>query len=359
MECSIIMPFCNEVPQCLFTIQSLIEELDGFCKYEILAIDNMSDQYINCQTDADYDGKTIKIGDHSRSFPVRQREFFHQKVFNKKLNMEVDRFIGTYFFKKGIVKYLQYDARQGHWQAKNYGIANSTGKYLFFIDAHCVMKRDSLRKMIQFLRDRPNEKIGGVHAYINYMLDSHSLEYKPQKKTFGYQFCSAQTVWQDLPNGKKRAVRRPEPYQVCVMSTCGMLTPRSAIEALGGWNKELGIYGGGESYINWKQSTCGWSHWIHPECECWHWAEKRGYSWNHTDFVRNSFIAAYCVGGDEFLNQQVELRCQKDRPEVIERLAADIRENCTDDMEFIRNNQIISFNDYIDYWTENPGSWVK
>lgn len=329
IECSVVIPFCNEVPQVLFTIQSLIEELDGFCKYEIIVIDNLSDNSMACVSG-------------ERKFPIRQRNFF--------MNPNTGHTIGTYFFRKGIVKYFTYDEKQSHWQAKNVGIRESSGKFVMFLDAHCVMKRDSVRKMIQFLRNPPEERIGGVHAYINYMLDSHSLEYKVQKKTFGYQFCSAQID----PVTKRR---RTKPYKVCVMSTCGMMCPRSTLDELGGWNREFGIYGGGESYMNWKQSTCGYHHWIHPEAECWHWAEKRGYSWNHTDFVRNSFIAAYCIGGEKFLTEQVEQRVKKDRPDVINRLADDVREKCKPDMEFIHSKQVESFEEYITRWEANPGTW--
>jgi glycosyltransferase involved in cell wall biosynthesis len=319
-ECSVIIPFCNEMPQVVFTIQSVIEELDGFCKYEILAIDNMSDDTVTCTA-----------GD--RTYPLRSRSFFSNHKGT----------ISTWFFRKKIIKYLKYDGKQGHWNAKNYGIENSSGKYIMFLDAHCIMKRDSIRKMIQFLRET-EEPVGGVHPYICYMLDSHRLEYKVQAKFFGYQFCSAQP-------GKT------EPYKVCVMSTCGMMSPRSVFDELGAWNSELGIYGGGESYINWKQSTCGYPHYIHPEAVCWHYADKRGYSWNHTDYVRNSFIAAYCVGGEKWLNQQVSLRKKKDKHEVIDRLRDDVIAKCKPEREFIKSRQTVTFDDYIDYWEKNPGVW--
>jgi len=323
-EISVIMPFCNEMPQVIFTVQSLVEELHGFCDYEIILIDNLSSDKMMCKTE-------------EREWPVRQRAFFsnHKGTIN------------TWLFRKKFIKYLQYDDKKGHWNAKNHGIVNSTGKYLFFLDAHCVMKRDSLRKMIRHARYLDTvEKWGGLHAYINYMLDSHRLEYKVQRKTFGYQFCSAQP-------GRK------EPYKVCVMSTCGMLSPRTVFDELGPWHPELGIYGGGESYINWKQSTCGYHHWIHQEAECWHYADKRGYAWNHGDFVRNSFIAAYVVGGDKFLEEQIILRKQKERHNVIDELAADVREKCGDEMRFIASKQVETFDQYISRWEANPGTWRR
>ena len=320
---SVIMPYCNEVPQVIFTVQALVEELHGFCDYEIILVDNLSDPIVTCKTE-------------TREWPVRSRNFLNGPKGP----------MNTWLFRQGFIKNLIFDDKKGHWNAKNYGIANSTGKYLFFLDAHCIMKRDSLRKMITFAEelDERKEKWGGIHAYINYMLDSHRLEYKVQRKTFSYQFCSAQPG-------------RTEPYKVCVMSTCGMLSPRSVFDTLGPWHPELGIYGGGESYINWKQSTCGYHHWIHNEAECWHYAEKRGYAWNQTDFVRNSFIAAYVVGGDQFLDEQVALRKQKEREGVIDELAQYVREKCKPERDFIETQQVETFEQYITRWEANPGTW--
>ena len=210
------------------------------------------------------------------------------------------------------------------------------------------MKRDSLRKMIEFLRDPPEEKIGGVHAYINYMLDSRCLEYRPQKdKFFGYQFCSSQVdpVTKGFPT---------KPYKVCIMSTCGMMCPRSVFHELGAWNPEHGIYSGGESYINLKQSTCGYHHWIHPGAQCWHWAEKRGYQYWHADFVRNEQIAAYVNGGDEALEFCVKGRGAS---QAVRDIAADVREKCRGEREFIAARQVETLEAYFDRWVKNPGVW--
>jgi len=358
-ELSVVIPFCNEMAQVALTIQSMVEELEGFCDYEIIAVDNRSDDSLLCtagQRAVPVHGKNFFLEGHEkfecyakpRSYPMEQRNFFRRPDSGK--------ILGTYLFRQGKIKYVIYDDKLSHWNAKNCGIANSTGKYLFFLDAHCIMKRDSVRKMVEFLRNPPEEKIGGVHAYINYMLDSNCLEYRPQEKFFGYQFCSHQRDI-EVVNGKRVAKFKTTPYKVCVMSTCGMMCPRTTIEELGAWNPELGIYGGGESYINWKQSTCGYPHWIHPDAWCWHFADKRGYSWNHTDYVRNSFIAAYCVGDEKWLNQQVELRSKKDRPAIVEQIAEDVRMTCAADRQFIASKQTQTFDEYIEYWLKHPGIW--
>ena len=393
VELSVIVPFCNEAPAVQFTAQGLVGELDGFCEYEILLIDNMSDDWMDCTVKNE---RMPLMNGNPRTFPVRQRAFF----FGPKGSKREGQTINTMFFRKGIMRYFRHDTKQGHWGAKNVGIKNARGKFLFFVDAHTLMSPGSLRKMVAFLRDPPEEKIGGVHAYINYILDSRSLEYKPQKdKFFGYQFCTHQSEEyfvnstgevdvsdeirfttraldqnQDVntvhplvkphvhdgkvvihPSWPKRKLRFPtKPYKVCVMSTCGMMCPRTVIDELGPWHPEFGIYCGGEGYMNFKQSTCGYHHWIHPEAICWHWAEKRGYIWNHRDYVRNEQIAAYVCGGERALQFCVEGRGGND---ALKELAQDVRTVCREEREMIASKQVEDLEAYFDRWVANPGVW--
>ena len=141
-EVSVIIPFCNEGQNIVFTAQSVNEELDGFCKYEIILIDNQSDWHIDCSVKNE---RMPLMNGKERPYPIRSRAFFQAPPGSKRDGS----IISTMFFRKGIMKYLQYDVKQGHWNAKNHGIRNSKGKYLFFLDAHCIMNRDGLRHMIQ------------------------------------------------------------------------------------------------------------------------------------------------------------------------------------------------------------------
>ena len=131
MECSVIIPFCNEGSNVVFTIQSIIEELDGFCRYEVIVIDNQSDWFIECSVKNEH--MPLMEG-QERPYTMRSRAFFMGPPGSKNEGAT----IGTMYFRKGIVKYVQYDDKQGHWNAKNKGIEVSTGKYLFFLDAASV-----------------------------------------------------------------------------------------------------------------------------------------------------------------------------------------------------------------------------
>lgn len=346
-EVSVIVPFANEGQNVVFTAQAINEELAGWCKYEIILIDNQSDWYINCSVKNE---KMPLMEGKERPYTIRSRAFFQGPPGSK----NDGSLISTMFFRKGIMKYLQYDKKQGHWNAKNHGIMNSRGKYLLFLDAHCIPNRDGIRHLVEFLRNPPEEKIGGVHMYINYMLDSRSLEYRPQRdKFFGYQFCTHQQE-EYFENGQRKLRFPTKPYKVAVMSTCGMMCPRTTIEELGPWHPEFGIYCGGEGYMNFKQSTCGFHHWIHPKSICWHWAEKRGYQYWHSDFVRNEFIAAYINGGERALQYCVDGRGGS---AAVRAIADDVREKCREEHEYIKSLQVETLENYFSRWVAKPGVW--
>jgi hypothetical protein len=69
-EVSVILPFANEAQNVVFTAQSVNEELHGFCKYEIILIDNQSDWYIDCSVKNEH--MTLMEG-RERPYPIRSR----------------------------------------------------------------------------------------------------------------------------------------------------------------------------------------------------------------------------------------------------------------------------------------------
>lgn len=105
VELSVIVPFVGEYPQVAFTAQSVLNELRGKVDFELIMIDNW------CKEVEAQNRVQDKGSNYMKSIAL--------------INPEM--------------KVLSYDKKLSHWQSKNLGVANSTGKFLWFCDAHCVV----------------------------------------------------------------------------------------------------------------------------------------------------------------------------------------------------------------------------
>ena len=302
MKLSVIIPYCNEYPQIIFTVQNIMTELEGI-DAEVITISNKGNIPFTTK-----DGTIIP-------------DYGFWKLQNSS------------YAKTGKLKNIRYDDKQGHWGAKNAGIKLATGKRLLFIDSHCVVSKNAILDMM----NTPCE--GSLHMQIHYMLDTKPLIYSARPESMHYTFAGC-------PSGKT------SPFQVPVMSTCGMMIERKTLDHIGKWNPELGIYGGGENYMMYKLGTCGYPIQIHHTAALYHYAEKRGYSWNYDDHVRNQFIAAYCVGGEEWLQVLAEERkIKKNSNKVrIDEIADDVRAKCQEDRDYIKSIQKYTIAEYFKMW---------
>lgn len=294
MDCSAVVAACNEYPKSLFTVQSIVEELSNNFTFEVIVVDNLS-------TDS-----------------------------------------GPEFFKSNRhpnVRYFEYKDSRSHWQAKNLGIEKSRGRNLFFIDAHCLMGKDSLGRMITFL-DENQGQVGGVHMLHRTMLMQKSFEHRAKRK-FIFDWRTAQ---------KDKTV----PYEVFCMSTCGMMTPKKVFDELGGWNKNLDGNWGGESYINFKHGTCGFPHFIDPATHYVHYRQAHKYKFSYYEGHRNQMIAAYVNGGDEWLERYLSNFCsdkhRKKAPGILKRHAEEVAVSCKDDREFVASRQKETLSAYFERW---------
>jgi glycosyltransferase involved in cell wall biosynthesis len=300
---SVIIPYVNEYPNIAFTVQNLVEELKGI-DAEIITVANRSCQMNPKQPDVPDWG-------------------FYKLTCSP-------------YVKQGILKNIKYDTKLSHWNAKNAGIDVAEGERLLFLDAHTIIEQGSIRNMLE----TPIE--GTLNMQVCYMLDPHRLIYKTCESEMGYRFTYA-------PAGQT------QPYRVPVMSTCGMMIEKKTLLDLGRWHKELGIYGGGENYMMYKLATCGYPIMIHPKATVFHYSGDfigRGYSWNYTDYVRNQFIAAYCVGDEEWLQKLLEERKAKPHSNKarLDELANEVRQVCKEDREFIKSKQKCTMTEYFEKW---------
>lgn len=260
---SVIIPFAQEHPQIAFTVQSIYCELRDKCDFEIIVIDNHCEEL---QAQLDLKGeKRDKGGEYMSALANEYRPW---------------------------LKYMTYDRKLSHWQAKNAGVAASDGEFFWFCDSHCIVSPGSLIDMFNYYKVHHKELQGTMHLPLSYMLERPGLEliYKlvvnPYRGEVHYSFT--------------RYKEATMPYEVPCMSTCGMLMSREIYDELGGWPTELGIYGGGEHFINFTAAVLGLSINIFPTKPLFHYAAPRGYHWNYADYHRNRCIATYIFAGEEW-----------------------------------------------------------
>ena len=289
---SVIIPYVNEYPQNVFTVASIHESLINI-DHEIIVINNTG-------TDKGY-------------------EYFNAHASGQKW-----------------LTSLNYPDKLSHWQAKNYGVSKSDGDVLFFCDAHCIVGANSLESMYDYYRKNKDELHGTIHLPLSYtILEWRKLIYKlvanAEEGTAHYTFSSFR--------------ESPEPYEVPCMSTCGMMITRDIYNSLGGWPIELGIYGGGENFINFSLAVMGMKKWIYPNGILRHHGEKRGYSWNYGDYHRNRMIATYCFGGKDWLNRYAKTMSSK--IPNIDKVTQDIIEKVTSHRLLIKKQQTCTIDDWL------------
>jgi hypothetical protein len=128
------------------------------------------------------------------------------------------------------------------------------------------------------------------------------------------------------------------------MSTCGMMISRQIYDKLGGWPKELGIYGGGENFINFTLGTFDMKKWIYPTEPLFHHGDSRDYYWNYDDHVKNKMIAIYLYGGQELVRRFSQNT--KGRPEVLSKFCEDVIAKCEKHRKHIKQNQVMTINQW-------------
>jgi len=300
---SVIIPFVNEYPQIMFTIRNIAEELRDRTDFEIIAVNNYCDEV-------------------------------------KAQNREEDKGgVSIYACQKGHpwLRYHRYEKKLSHWNAKRVGVENATGDYLFFVDGHCIIGRDSLYDAFTYYVEHEEEVHGTIHLPLTYkILEWHRLIYK---------LVNHGPVWDYSFTGYRD---NSAPYEVPVMSCCGVLMSRKVYEAVGGWPTELGIYGGGEHFLNFTLAVLGYKKWIMNGAWCCHHGEKRGYHYNYDDYIRNKILATYLFGGRRVCGEFVKVA--KGRPEVLQRMMHDVVVKANNHRQHIKRNQVMEIEEWGKKW---------
>ena len=338
-ELSIIIPFCIEFPQVMFTVNNLYCELmDEGIDFEIICIDNLCKEVLEQQI-AYYprpSGNELP--------PKEMLEIPGEKPFQIPRTARVRRkedagtaIMFSHQKNHSWLHTIKYDKKLSHWQAKNAGVQASTGKILWFCDAHCLVSKNALVKMFKYYKEYHEALNGTLHMPLSYMMDRPGgrLIYKLvddlERGIVHYSFT-----------GYREA---EEPYKVPCMSTCGMMMTRELYDQVGGWPVELGIYGGGENFMNFTLAVLGKIINIFPGLPLFHYAAKRGYNWNYTDFHRNRFISSFMYGGEDFARKYISY--VKGRPGVWDKIIKETLPLCRKHRDKITNAQVMTIEEWV------------
>lgn len=334
MNISVIVPFINEYPQVIFTLQSIAQALKNKCDFEVIAIDNYCAEFEE-QFEAGLKRVTDPFGN---DIPPVVKQWVEERRNRAKKGTASVKACERH---NPWLKYLNYDKKMSHWQAKNMGVANSEGEVLWFCDSHCVAPAYSVYEMFKVFTERLDYcQNGTMHLPLTYkILESRRLIYKLvfnwERAEIHYSF----TKYRDAT----------EPYEVPCMSTCGMMMTRELFDDLGGWPTELGIYGGGENFINFCLAVMGKRKWIYPGNPLYHHGDSRGYHWFYDDHVRNKCIAMYCYGGKDLTRRF--MNTTKGRPEALNNIYEDVISKCSSHRELIKSKQIMTIDKWAKGWT--------
>lgn len=206
-------------------------------------------------------------------------------VLNQASDEEYERLVAYWPFQEGHMKAIRYDETGSAWQARRAGVAAATGEQLLFLDSHVVIRPGTLVRALDYKRTFE----GVLHLAVNYWLNH------PHRTVFQYKW-QPEKFW-----GRwTREVPQEPTYNILMSGFCGLMMQRTVYDRVGGLHPQLGIYGGGEPYLDLKVQRYGYAIRCHPTLQLYHLTEKRGYSWNNDDLWRNFLLAASAVGGDKY-----------------------------------------------------------
>jgi hypothetical protein len=198
--------------------------------------------------------------------------------------------------------------------------------------------------MFNYFCEHREELDGTLHLPLTYqILESRVLIYKlrakVEKHTYHYSFTPFRPA--------------TEPYEVPCMSTCGMMMDRALYDELGGWPVELGIYGGGENFLNYSLSVIGKKKWIFPSPPLRHHGDRRGYNYEGKDYIRNRAIAHYIFGGQDVL--QEFMKHQRGSPRALHNMYINVMNTCEAHRELIKSKQVITIQEWVKQWRKEDG----
>jgi glycosyltransferase involved in cell wall biosynthesis len=345
-ELSVIIPYVNEWPQILFTIRSIAETLRGEgIDFEIIAVDNWCEEVEEQNRVAD------RGHDRMIDPDVKDSSYGLYKPGPPGVTLQLAKsHIYAMAKKHEWLKYIRYEDKLSHWNAKNVGVKASKGDFLWFMDSHVVLGKNA-SGMFKYYENEHKSLNGTMHLPWTYhILESQRQIYKlvtdPEKAIYHYSTLKYSTGGAGV-------------FEVPAMTTCGMLMSREIFDRLGGWPTELGIYGGGENFVNFSCAVMGLKKWVWPYSTIYHHGDRRGYNWNYDDYHRNRTIAVFMHSGRDAAHRYIRHNFKGSSPR---KLTIDFQETSLileDHRKKIRDQTVISLDSWVAGWQESSPKFCK
>ena len=305
MKLSIVISARSEFPAIIFTVHSILNDLETFLTpkdFEIIIVNNCSD-----------DRDPIHTALKGTTEFLSARGAYHN----------------------GIIKIL-YDPIAGNVSARNKGAAIAKGDYLFFSDAHMSYSFGFFKRMIETI----DETDGIVHATYSWMgAYPHAREGTQYSWKLGEEFKG---TWNSYiaGNGKNW-------FYIPGCGHCILGMKRQQFLDFKGYPDWLRCYGGGEMFLDSKWWMFGKPVVCEPRAHCYHLSAGRGYSYVHDDYIHNVFHSSLVLGADMWAERTKLNYLRKNRPEVIERLWKEAEQEAQEQRKFIEEKRVMTFNDMI------------
>jgi GT2 family glycosyltransferase len=172
-----------------------------------------------------------------------------------------DKKILSFYKKDKRVRVIDLRVNRGPARARNRGVKESGGEYIFFLDADTKVKKDVLKKGVEFLKK--NKKVGAVQARL--------LRKNGKMDTAGH-FLSFLGFPYEIGVGEEKE-KHSEERVILGARSAGMMVKRKVFEKTGGFDRDYLIYGE-ETDLCWRIWLLGYEIYYVPEMVVWHFGKS-------------------------------------------------------------------------------------
>lgn len=279
MKLSIIIPHCNEYQNLFMTVQNIAMQvesdqwLDG--QVEIIVVDNLSE---------DIEAKPLE----NRENRFETIQLLHRKNVVEFLPKQ-------WLSQSGMLRIIEYTDDQSLWKTRQAGLDVACGEYILFSDAHVLHAPGAFTYGIETLDQ--NENIGELHGAQRYFFQGHD------STLYQYELTLDENFWGRWTSAAPNYVNSTDPFKIPMSSQATVFYRKADLEHWGRAPRKIGIYGGDEAFMSMRTWMMNKEVWSDPRIRYFHLADTRGYRFNNRDFIRNTLLVTYLLGGDVWLNK--------------------------------------------------------